>query len=52
VQCTHGVELQPGETQSDLHWCYAQGPLDVSQSIRLDWISVKGTAHIDLGTPD
>ncbi len=52
VQCTHGVELQPGQTLSDLHWCYAQGKLDVSQPIRLDWISVKGTAHINLGTPD
>jgi hypothetical protein len=52
VQCSHGVELQPGQTLGDLHWCYAQGQLDVSQPIRLDWISVKGTAHINLGTPD
>ena len=52
VQCDHGATLQPGQKLS-LHWCYAQGDLDTSQSVRLDWISVRGaTVHIDLGTPD
>ena len=52
VQCDHGATLQPGQTLS-LHYCYAQGSLDTSQSIRLDWISVRGaTQHFDLGTPD
>ena len=52
VQCDHGATLQPGQKLS-LHFCYAQGDLDTSQSIRLDWISVRGsTVHLDLGTPD
>jgi len=52
VQCDHGVDVHPGDKLS-LHWCYAQGDLDTSQPIRLDWNSVRGsTVHIDLGTPD
>jgi hypothetical protein len=52
VQCDHGANVQPHQALN-LHWCYAQGALDTSQSIRLDWISVRGnTVHMDLGTPD
>lgn len=51
VQCDHGPTLQPGQKLS-LHSCYAQGQLDVSKPIRLDWISVRGSAHLDLDAPD
>lgn len=54
VQCSPDFQLQPGQTVNDLHRCYPQGDLDISQSIRLDWTPSTAVqpVSIDLGTPN